>query len=71
MFLAIYADKTRLSSMGHVQGYPLMAALLNAPVEIRNGSGFGSGMIIGWLPIVRTASSRSYESNLILYIGQG
>ncbi|KAF7789434.1 hypothetical protein EIP86_000378 [Pleurotus ostreatoroseus] len=65
IFLAIYADKTRLSSMGHVQGYPLMGVLLNAPVEIRNGSGFGSGMILGWLPIVKDDEDKKKTKSFI------
>ncbi|PBK68548.1 hypothetical protein ARMSODRAFT_887703, partial [Armillaria solidipes] len=48
----IYADKTRLSSFGTVQGYPVIVRLGNLPAHIHNGQGVGGGRVIGWLPIV-------------------
>ncbi|EIW75195.1 hypothetical protein CONPUDRAFT_66265 [Coniophora puteana RWD-64-598 SS2] len=48
----LYADKTRLSSAGNVQGYPVVARCANLPVDIRNGRGAGGGCLVGWLPIV-------------------
>ena len=51
--LELYADKTRLSSFGTEQGYPVMARIVNLPVEIRNSSGIGGARVIGWLPLVR------------------
>ena len=49
----LYADKTRLSSFGTAQGYPVIARCANLPSNIRNGNGFGGGRVVGWLPIVR------------------
>ena len=50
--ITLYADKTRLSSFGTAQGYPIMAQLVNLPQDIRNGRGLGSTQVVGWLPIV-------------------
>ncbi|EKM49412.1 uncharacterized protein PHACADRAFT_33470 [Phanerochaete carnosa HHB-10118-sp] len=47
-----YNDKTRLSSFGTAKGYPVMAGITNIAACQRNGSGIGSGRIVGWLPIV-------------------
>ena len=51
--LELYADKTRLSSFGTEKGYPVMARILNLPVEMRNGDGIGGARVVGWLPVVR------------------
>ncbi|KAG2751289.1 hypothetical protein P692DRAFT_201839037 [Suillus brevipes Sb2] len=48
----LYADKTKLSSHGTVKGYPVVVRCANLPVDIRNGEGFGSSRVVGWLPIV-------------------
>ncbi|KAG6914712.1 hypothetical protein DXG01_015761 [Tephrocybe rancida] len=50
--ITLYADKTRLSSFGSVQGYPIMANITNFPDTIQNGHGLGATQVIGWLPIV-------------------
>lgn len=50
--ITLYADKTRLSSFGTAQGYPIMAQINNLPQDIRNGKGLGSTQVVGWLPIV-------------------
>ena len=50
--LELYADKTKLSSFGTQKGYPVMARILNLPVGIRNGDGFGGARVVGWLPVV-------------------
>lgn len=50
--ITLYADKTRLSSFGTAQGYPIMAQINNLPQNIRNGKGLGSMQVVGWLPIV-------------------
>lgn len=66
--ITLYADKTRLSSFGTVQGYPIMAQCTNLPREIRNGKGLGATQIVGWLPIVWLfpfhAYSQAYSSLL-------
>ncbi|KAK0476943.1 hypothetical protein IW261DRAFT_1566392 [Armillaria novae-zelandiae] len=62
----IYADKTRLSSFGTVQGYPIIVRLGNLPSHIRNGQGVGGGRVIGWLPIVKEEpqhTGKSYYTN--------
>ncbi|KAI0033052.1 hypothetical protein K488DRAFT_48524 [Vararia minispora EC-137] len=48
----LYADKTKLSTFGTQKGYPVVARILNLPIELRNGNTFGSGCVVGWLPIV-------------------
>jgi hypothetical protein len=50
--LILYADKTKLSSFGTEQGYPVVARCANLPTSIRNGEGYGGGRVVGWLPIV-------------------
>ncbi|EIW83675.1 hypothetical protein CONPUDRAFT_50298, partial [Coniophora puteana RWD-64-598 SS2] len=52
----LYADKTRLSSAGNVQGYPVVARCANLPADIRNGRGSGGGCVVGWLPILEDNS---------------
>ncbi|KAF8273399.1 hypothetical protein EI94DRAFT_1564102 [Lactarius quietus] len=42
----LYADKTRLSSFGTAQGYPVVARCANLPTSIRNGNGFGGGRVV-------------------------
>ncbi|KAI0029063.1 hypothetical protein K488DRAFT_57253, partial [Vararia minispora EC-137] len=39
----LYADKTKLSTFGTQKGYPVVARILNLPIELRNGNTFGSG----------------------------
>ncbi|KAK0207745.1 hypothetical protein IW262DRAFT_1469083 [Armillaria fumosa] len=39
----LYADKTRLSSFGTAQGYPVVARCPNLSAEIQNGDGVGGG----------------------------
>ena len=50
--IMLYADKTRLSSFGTAQGYPIMAQINNLPQNVQNGKGLGSTQVVGWLPIV-------------------
>jgi hypothetical protein len=50
----LYADKSKLSSFGSQQGYPVIARLLNLPTDLFNSNNcIGGGQIVGWLPIVR------------------
>jgi hypothetical protein len=53
--ITLYADKTRLTTSGDVQGYPIMANINDLPADIRNGHGLGSTQVVGWLPIVGVA----------------
>ncbi|KAK0432743.1 uncharacterized protein EV420DRAFT_1655271 [Desarmillaria tabescens] len=53
LYIILYADKTRLSSFGTAQGYPVVARCGNLPVHIRNGKGVGGGCVVGWLPVIK------------------
>ena len=53
MFLIVYADKTKLSTMNGQKGYPVYVRCANLPTNIRNGQGLGGGQQLGILPIVR------------------
>ncbi|KAG1747038.1 uncharacterized protein EDB91DRAFT_1235854 [Suillus paluster] len=55
----LYADKAKLSSFGHVKGYPVVARCANLPIAICNGKGLGGGHIVGWLPIVKEDKQHS------------
>ncbi|KAJ7824744.1 hypothetical protein B0H14DRAFT_3110853 [Mycena olivaceomarginata] len=48
----LYADKAKLSSFGTQKGYSVVARLANIVVGLRNGSDWGGGQIVGWLPVV-------------------
>ncbi|EIW80471.1 hypothetical protein CONPUDRAFT_90680 [Coniophora puteana RWD-64-598 SS2] len=50
--ILLYADKTRLSSFGTIQGYPVIARCMNLPTQIRNGNGIGGARVVGWLPVL-------------------
>lgn len=52
MCIILYADKSKLSTFGTQQGYPVIARCANLPADIRNGRGVGGGCIVGLLPIV-------------------
>jgi hypothetical protein len=56
----LYANKAKLSSFGHVKGYPVVACCTNLPIAIRNGEGLGGGRVVGWLPIVRSTLPYNY-----------
>ncbi|KAK0434530.1 uncharacterized protein EV420DRAFT_1623783 [Desarmillaria tabescens] len=53
LYIILYADKTRLSSFGTAQGYPVVAHCGNLPVHIQNGKGVGGGHVVGWLPVIK------------------
>ncbi|KAF6743705.1 hypothetical protein DFP72DRAFT_113420 [Ephemerocybe angulata] len=57
--IILYADKTKLSTMGGKKGYPVYVRCANLPSHIRNGEGLGGGRMIGWLPIVPEDSDKS------------
>ena len=54
--IVLYADKTKLSSLGTQQGYPVYARCGNLPSKIRNGGGISGARCVGWLPIVCSMS---------------
>lgn len=56
--LIAYSDKAALSSFGTVKGYPFIVRLLNLHSDIRNGTGIGGGLIVGFIPIVRASACR-------------
>ena len=64
--LELYADKTRLSSFGTEQGYPVMARIVNLPVEIRNSNGIGGAQVVGWLPVVHLKHLYHIQTDLEL-----
>ncbi|KAK0436805.1 uncharacterized protein EV420DRAFT_1281073 [Desarmillaria tabescens] len=53
LYIILYADKTRLSSFGTAQGYPVVARCGNLPIHIRNGKGVGGGRVVSWLPVIK------------------
>jgi len=69
--LEIYADKTCLSSFGKKKGYPVMARIVNLPVEVRNSNGIGGARVVGWLPVVRPKQLISLDLNLIVVANVG
>ncbi|KIY69438.1 hypothetical protein CYLTODRAFT_228753 [Cylindrobasidium torrendii FP15055 ss-10] len=48
--ILIYSDKTRLSSFGNVQGWPVYWRLLHLDSNIRNSRGIGGGRVGAFLP---------------------
>ena len=70
--LILYADKTKLSSFGKEQGYPVIARCGCLPLEIRNSNnGVGGGRVVGWLPIVSDNDDVLYNDMLILTLTDG
>ncbi|KAF8316204.1 uncharacterized protein EI90DRAFT_3293745 [Cantharellus anzutake] len=59
----IYADKSKLSSFGSVNGYPVIARLANLPRSMRNSRGVGGGCLVGWLPDLHPNGSESCDSH--------
>ncbi|KAK0492346.1 hypothetical protein EDD18DRAFT_1358011 [Armillaria luteobubalina] len=49
----IYADKTRLSSFGIAQAYPVVACCGNLPIKIQNRNGVSGGRVVRWLPVIK------------------
>ena len=48
----LYADKSKLSSFGTQQGYPVVMRITNIEANVRHGVGFGGGHVVGFLPLV-------------------
>ena len=48
----LYADKSKLSTFGTQQGYPVVMRITNIEADVRHGVGFGGGHVVGFLPIV-------------------
>ncbi|KAH9953929.1 hypothetical protein BC827DRAFT_1280060 [Russula dissimulans] len=65
--LILYADKTKLSSFGTEQGYPVVARCANLPTSIQNGEGYGGGRVVGWLPIVHGSPSEEKKQDFVNY----
>ncbi|GJE87349.1 hypothetical protein PsYK624_034320 [Phanerochaete sordida] len=51
--IILFADKSKISSFGTQQGYPVVARIANLSDDVRNGTGFGGGRIVGFLPVVK------------------
>ncbi|KAJ7260762.1 hypothetical protein C8J57DRAFT_1072259 [Mycena rebaudengoi] len=51
--IAVYADKSKLSTFGTEKGYAVIATVLNLPISIRHGVQIGSGQVVGHQPIVK------------------
>ncbi|KAK0213713.1 hypothetical protein IW262DRAFT_1467063 [Armillaria fumosa] len=60
----IYTDKTRLSSFGTAQGYPVVACCGNLPIEIRNRNSVGGRRVVGWLPVVHIKEDAKYRKRV-------
>ncbi|KAJ2932117.1 hypothetical protein H1R20_g4995, partial [Candolleomyces eurysporus] len=63
--IILYADKTKLSSMGTKKGYPVYVRCANLPSHIRNGEGLGGGQMIGWLPIIPEDADKSGKKRFV------
>ncbi|KAF8258959.1 hypothetical protein EI94DRAFT_1814242 [Lactarius quietus] len=63
----LYTDKTRLSSFGMAQGYPVVVHCANLPTSIQNGNGFGGGRVVGWLPIVKEDPKETKKPEFITH----
>ncbi|KAH6895078.1 hypothetical protein BKA70DRAFT_1570479 [Coprinopsis sp. MPI-PUGE-AT-0042] len=50
--ILVYADATKLSTMGTAKGHPVYARCLNLPCELRNGEESAGGRLIGFMPSV-------------------
>ncbi|KAG1721425.1 uncharacterized protein EDB91DRAFT_1240309 [Suillus paluster] len=61
----LYADKSKLSTMGRQKAYPVIARCANSPVEICIGEGFGRRCLVGWLPIVEEDKKYSGTQSFI------
>lgn len=66
--LVLYADKTKLSSFGTAQGYPVVMRCSNLPGDIRNSDGVGGGRVVGWLPIVSLSVSKYGSCEVDIFI---
>ncbi|GJE85102.1 Plavaka transposase-domain containing protein [Phanerochaete sordida] len=51
--IILFADKSKISSFGTQQGYPVVARIANLSDDVRNGTGFGGGRVVGFLPLVK------------------
>ncbi|KAI0690406.1 hypothetical protein C8T65DRAFT_745808 [Cerioporus squamosus] len=57
----LYSDKTRLSTFGTQQAYPVIVRLANLPVHLRNSDRHGGGQIVGFLPIVESNETEKHK----------
>ena len=57
--LILFADKSKISSFGTLQGYPVIARIANLESDVRNGRSFGGGCVVGFLPVVKQISYMS------------
>ncbi|KAF6744588.1 hypothetical protein DFP72DRAFT_1078429 [Ephemerocybe angulata] len=63
--IILYADKTKLSTMGTQKGYPVYARCANFTADLRNGKGLAAGRLVGWLPIVPELAEESGKRGFV------
>ncbi|KAH6871585.1 hypothetical protein BKA70DRAFT_1130952 [Coprinopsis sp. MPI-PUGE-AT-0042] len=63
--IILYADKTKLSSIGTAKGYPVYARDGNLPIDIRNSDGFAGGRMVALLPIVEEEADKAGKPSFI------
>ncbi|GJF00191.1 hypothetical protein PsYK624_164700 [Phanerochaete sordida] len=51
--IILFADKSKISSFGTLEGYPVIARIANIDSTIRNGQGFGGACVVGFLPLMK------------------
>ncbi|KAG2155366.1 uncharacterized protein EDB93DRAFT_1239231 [Suillus bovinus] len=61
----LYTNKSKLTSFGTQKGYPIIAQIVNLPVEILNGVGVAGGRVMGWLPIVNEDQKDSGKASFV------
>ncbi|KAG1856505.1 hypothetical protein C8R48DRAFT_749127 [Suillus tomentosus] len=61
----LYASKNKLSSFGTQKCYPIVARIVNLPIEIRDGVGVAGGRVVGWLPIVNENQKNSGKASFV------
>ncbi|KAH6880554.1 hypothetical protein BKA70DRAFT_1447131 [Coprinopsis sp. MPI-PUGE-AT-0042] len=63
--ILVYADATKLLTMGTAKGHPVYARCLNLPCEMRNGEESAGGHLIGFLPAVPEDADKAGKKHFI------
>ncbi|KAH6880256.1 hypothetical protein BKA70DRAFT_1126649 [Coprinopsis sp. MPI-PUGE-AT-0042] len=63
--IILYADKTKLSTLGTAKGYPVYARDANLPIEIRNSDGLAGGRMVALLPIVPEDADKTGKTSFV------
>ncbi|KAL1660152.1 hypothetical protein GGF50DRAFT_63773, partial [Schizophyllum commune] len=61
----LYADVSKMSSFASAKAYPIVLRCANIVAWIRNGEGWGGGIIVGWMPIVENDSGQAGKKGFI------